>query len=311
MCWRVLACLVVVSCGGGTLGPGAAEPPLGDLLARTWINASSGGGECTNLRVWYTFGADGSLIERDIDDNRCYGPQVIDRFTGAYTLRERALEMTLNGLGRGTQHVRFYTFPMEPVARFVERSPIMIGKLGASSPSAGLLAIDDQAYTSTDGVHYQSPRYVRMDSAAGARLFERELNYEVTVDPPLPLAAGQTCRVQVDFSLVLFEPAAAATEERGTFRLTYDAIIRVTEPGWMRLMPRALDGLSNEQVYDAWQAILEQAGLSTNHSGRFAGLFQQNFGYYLAYPTDDPHLLTQGLPGAGRWLEPMAPPPIE
>jgi hypothetical protein len=297
--------------GGGAVGTGGGSGGAAvDPLARTWISAGVNVGNCINISTWYTFGADGSLIERDIDDNGCSGLRLLDRFTGVYTLRERVLEMTLNGLGRGMPFLDMYS-PKEPVAKVVERFPIMTGKLAAPSPSAGLTAIDGRAYTSADGVHYQSRRYVRMDSAAGTRLFERELIYEVTVDPPLPLAAGRPCRVQIDFSLVLFDAAAPVPEERDTFRMTYDAITRVTEEGWMRLMPRPLDGLTNEQAYPAWQAMLQQAGLSASHSARFASIFDRNFGYYLGYPIDDPRLLTQSLPQLGRWLEPTTPLPIQ
>jgi hypothetical protein len=132
------------------------------------------------------------------------------------------------------------------------------------------------------------------------------------VDPPLPLPAGRTCRVQIDFSLVLFDVTGDATvDERGTFRITYDAITRAPEPGWMRLMPRALEGLTTEEAYPTWQAMLEEAGLWANHSERFAITFQGNFGSYLGYPTDDPHLLSQSLPAWGRWQEPTKAPPIE
>ena len=313
MHWRILACLAVASCGGSIAGPGSGGSggvPLADLLARTWISASGMGGDCTNLHTWYTFGADGSLIERDIDENFCYETRLVDKFTGGYTLREQVLEMTLNGLGRGIPYVDMST-PDEPIAKLVERFPIVTGKLGATSPDAGLIAIEDRGYTSTDGVHYQSRRYIRTDSAVGTRLFERELTFDVTVDPPLPLAAGRPCRVQIDVSLVVFDAAAPVPEERDTFRMTYDAITRVTEPGWMRLIPRALDALSNEELYPAWQAMVQEAGLSTNHSERFARAFDQNFWGYLGYASADPHLLAQSLPELGRWQEPDRPLPIQ
>jgi hypothetical protein len=315
MRWRIFACLVVASCGGDLTGPGSGRNavPLADLLARTWITAGQGG-NCTRISTWSTFGADGSLTVRDIDDNLCSGLWLVNRFTGVYTLRDQILEMTLNGKGLGPPYLDMMTYPVttDPVARFVERSPIIAGKLAASSPSAGVTVIDDRTYTSTDGAHYRRPRYVRMESAAGARIYEMELNIDVTVDPPLPLAAGQPCRVQVDFSLALFDAGNEVTEEGGTFRMTYDATPRATEPGWMRVMPRALEGLPDEQSYPAWLAMLQQAGLSTNHSERFARIFAANFGgFYLGYSVDDPHLLTESLPGVGRWQEATTPLPIE
>ena len=311
----VFAGLLVASCGGGSLGQGggSATVPLSELLARTWIYSGVSGGDCTRISTWDTFGADGSLSERDIDDNQCYGPRLLNTFTGAYTLRERVLEMTLNGLD-AVPLLRVYglgTYELgEPSVKRVERFPIMIGKVAGSSLSAGLDAIDGRVYTSTDGVHDQSQRYARLEAAAGTRLFEREMTYQMTVDPPLPLAADRPCTVTIDFSLVLFEPGAPVTEERGTFHLTYDAITRVTDEGWMRLMPRALDGLPDEQIYPTWQALLDQAGLSTNHSERFARTFGVNFSYSFGYPTDDPKVLAETLPGLGRWIEPTTQPPI-
>ena len=201
--------------------------------------------------------------------------------------------------------------PQEPVTKLVERFPVTVANIAAPGTGAGHLAIDARAYTSTDGAHFQSPRYVRLDAAAGTRLFEQELTYAVTVDPPLPLAPGQPCTVQIDFSLVLFDAAAPVTDERDTFRMTYAAIARVTEEGWMRLMPRPLDGLSNEASYTAWHRMLDNAGLSTNHSARFASIFDRNFIYYLGYPLDDPHVLTQSLPQTARWLEPTRALPIQ
>ena len=284
--------------------------PLADLLARAWISSSRNVGDCLDIGSWYTFGTDGSLVERDIDDNACYGPRLIARLTGGYTLRERVLEMTLNGMGVGTPYLDMYS-PREPVAQLVERFPIVSAKIATPWTGAGYAAIDDGAYTSTDGAHFQSPRSVRLDSAAGTRLFERQLTYAVTVDPPLPLSAGQSCRVQIDFSMVLFDAAAPVTDESDTFRLSYDAIARATEDGWIRLMPRPLDGISSDQTYTVWHQMLDQAGLSANHSARFASIFDRNFVYYLGYPTDDPHVLTQTLPQIGRWLEATKPLPIQ
>ena len=307
--------------GGSGDAPDASAPdatdgsvggtdPLADLLARTWISAGGYGGDCLDISTWYTFGADGSLIERDIDDDDCYGLRLVAKLTGVYTLHERVVEMTLNGMGLGTPYLDMST-PKEPVAKQVERFPIVAGKITTPWTGAGDLAIDGDAYTTTDGAHFQSPRYVRLDSAAGTPLFERQLTYAVTVDPPLPLAAGTPCRVQIDFSMVLFDAAALVPDESDTFRMTYDAITRATEDGRMRLMPRPLDGLSNEQRYTAWHQMLDQAGLSTNHSQRFASIFDRNFVYYLGYPTDDPHVLTQSLPQIGRWLEATKPLPIQ
>jgi len=292
---------------GGAAGTGGAPSPLADLLARTWVSAGGEVGNCTNTSTWHTFGADGSLTVRNIDENACSGLKLLGKFSGVYTLRDRVLEMTLNGLSGGLPFLDMYA-PKEPVAKTVERVPIMTAKQGPASSSR--IVIDDRAYTSTDGAHYQSRRYVWMESAAGTRLYERELVYDVTVDPPLPLAAGTPCRIQIDFSLALFDAGGPVPEESGTFRMTYDAIARAEE-GWMRLMPKALDGLSNEEAYPAWQAMQQKAGLSANHSSRFATIFDRNVSYYLGVPTDDPHLLTQGLPGLGRWLEPTRPLPIQ
>ena len=129
--------------------------------------------------------------------------------------------------------------------------------------------------------------------------------------PPLPLAVGQTCKVQIDFTLALFDAAASVTEEHDTFRMTYDAVIRATEDGWLRLMPSTLDPLPADQRYNAWHTMVDQAGLAANHSARFASVFDRSFVYYLGHPTDDPHVLTQVLPQTGRWLEPTRPLPVQ
>jgi len=275
---------------------------LADMLARTWISAAVTAGNCVNISTWYTFGADGSLIERDIDENACSGVMLIKKLTGVYTLRDRVLEMTLNGLGMGTPFL-VRSPSQEPVATLTERFPIAAGKIVTPWTGAGHLAIDSGAYTGADGAHFQSQRHLRLDSAAGARLFEQDLSYQVTVTPPLPLAAGQACQVQIDFALVLFDAAATVAQESDTFRITYAAVIRATEDGWMRLVPRPLDGLSTADAYTVWHSMLDSAGLSTSHSARFASTFDRNFVYYLGHPTDDPHVLTQTLPQTGRWLE--------
>jgi len=288
----------------------AGTGPLADQLARTWISAGGEVGNCTDTHTWYTFGSDGSVIERDIDDNACYGLRLVAKLTGGYTLSGQILEVTLNGLGAGTPYLDMSP-PKEPVAKQVERSPIAISKVTAPGTGAGYLAMDDGAYGGPDHVHFVSPRYVRLESAAGTRLFERLLTYQVTLDPPLPLADGQSCKVQIDFSLTLYDAAALVTNEMDTFRLTYDAIARADAPGWIHLMPKALEGLSNEDAYVAWHQMLDNAGLSTNHSARFASMFDRNFSYYLGYAIDDPTVLTQSLLGSGRWLEATKPLPIQ
>ena len=284
--------------------------PLADTLARTWISASSMAGNCTDLHTWYTFGADGSVVERDIDQNACYGVRLVEKITGAYTLHDRVVEMTMNGLGAGKPYLTM-SQPLEPVAKLVDRFSIVSGKITPPWIGAGYLAVDDTAHTSTDGAHFESRRYVSMESSAGARLFEQDLSFAVTVDPPLPLTAGQACHVQVDFTLALFDAAAPVTNDGGMFRIAYDAVARVTEEGWMRLMPQPLDGLSNEDQYTVWHQMLDNAGLSANHSLTFARTFDLHFNYYLGYPDEDPHVLTQNLPQTGRWLEATTPPPIQ
>ena len=195
------------------------------MLTRTWISAGGEIGNCLNTHSWYTFGSDGSVIERDIDENACSGTRLLNKLTGVYTLRDRVLELTLPGLGQGPSYLGIIvTTPHDPVAKMVERFPIIAANVSPPWTGNGHLAIDDSAYTGTDGAHYESHRYVRLDAASGSRIFEQDATFDVTVTPSLPLAPGQTCKVQVDFTLALFDAAATVTVENDTFRLTYDAI---------------------------------------------------------------------------------------
>jgi hypothetical protein len=76
-------------------------------------------------------------------------------------------------------------------------------------------------------------------------------------------------------------------------------------------MPRPLDGLSNDDQVIVWHQMLNDAGLSANHSLVFARTFDMHFNYYLGYPDGDPRVLTQTLPQIGRWLEATTPPPLQ
>ena len=84
----------------------AAVPPWTPARP-TWrspgpgFSASVNAGNCIDISTWYTFGADGSLIEHDVDENACSGVRLLSKLTGVYTLRGRVLEMTLNGQGMG------------------------------------------------------------------------------------------------------------------------------------------------------------------------------------------------------------------
>ena len=248
---------------------GGATSPLSELLAKTWISASGNVGNCINISTWYTFGADGSLTERDIDENGCSGSKLLNKFTGVWTLRDRVLEMTERA------------GPGDSVSGHVQAH---------GNGRQARRAVPDRHR------HAGGPVAER-----GSRRDRRRRVHQ----------AGTACRVQIDFSLALYDAASTVTDESDTFRITYDAVMRATEPGWMRVMPRPLDGLPNDQATAAWQTMEQQAGLSTNHSMRFASIFDRNFVYYLGYPTDNPHLLTQSLPSLGRWLEPTKPLPIQ
>jgi hypothetical protein len=294
----------------GTTGTPLPSGPLAETVARTWLASSSNGANCFDHKTWFTFGADGSVVHRDIDVNACSGTKLLNRFTGVYTLRDRLMEITTNGLGLAKSRLSIYA-PKEPVARLVDRFSIVSGKIAPGWIGAGYLALDDGAYTSTDGAHFQSERYVRMESATGGKLFEQNLDVAITVDPPVPVAAGQACTVQVDFTLSQFDAAAPTTPVTGSFRLTYDAVARVTEEGWMRLMPRELDTLPSEERTAVWRGILERAGLWSDYPLTFARTIEMNFVYYLGYANGDPRVLTQILPQTARWLEATTPPPIE
>src|SRR5262245_45119181 len=306
---NVAAALLVLSAACGCGSPGGTGS-LADMLARTWIGTTGMAGDCLNPNIWYTFGADGSLIERDIDENACSGTRLVQKLTGVYTLRDRVLEMTLPGRGYGPSYLSMPT-PNEPVAKMVERFPIIVAPVAPPWTGAGHLALDGSAYTGADGAHYQSRHYLRMDGASGSLLFEQDMTFDLTVNPPLPLAAGQTCQVQIDFTLAQFDAASTENSDNDTFSLTYDAIISATEDGWLDLKPAQLEGLTGDQVYVTWHRMLDQAGLSQNHSVLFAWLFDAAFNAYLAHRTDDPRVLTQTLPLSGRWLEATRALPIQ
>jgi len=291
-------------------GAEAGLPALPELLVRTWIS-NIDVGNCTNEHGWTTFGTDGTVVSRNIDENACTRkPRLVSKAEGTYTLTGRMLDLSLNGMGAGW-HTLIMGIPKEPVAKRTERLPIVGAFVTPPWIGSGYLALDFLAYTSEDGQHFQSVRNARLDGTSGARIFEQNELVTVTVDRPLPLASGATCKVDVDYKLTLYDAATTPTSDDDTFHLSYMAVVRETEAGCLRLMPVPLDGLDNEKANVAWGSLLDAAGLNTNHSIRFANAFGLAFSYYLGHPTSDPLVLSQSLPQTARWLEATRPLPVQ
>lgn len=158
---------------------------LGKMLVGDWIG---GGplGDCIDISTWYSFGADGSVVNRDIDDNACTKvPRLLGKYSGRCSLTGRVLEMTLDGIGQDSVGA----YPKVKVGQRLERFPIVMAVVLPPLRDAGRLALD-RAYTSRDGAHFQSDRYALMVSTSSDRIFEQRVQLAVTVDPPLPLAPG-------------------------------------------------------------------------------------------------------------------------
>jgi hypothetical protein len=290
-------------------GPGGAQSSLAQLVARDWTGNGEAG-NCINIKSWYSFGADGTAVNRDIDENACSRKNVLRaKSVGRYTLTDHVLEMTLDGIGLDQTYLVMEP-PKVPVANRLEHFPVVAGVIAPPWIGAGRLALDRDAYTGTDGAHFQSDRYARLESATGARLFEQKALFSITVDPPLPLAAGTSCQVDVDLALTSFDAAATPTTENGTFHVRYMAIVRNTEEGWMRLVPKVVDGLANDAASTAWTGVLDASDLS-EHTPRFRQVFNLGFSYYLGHQVGDTQALSQSLPQTARWTEATKPPPVQ
>jgi hypothetical protein len=280
---------------------------LSQALTRTWIGPGPLG-NCINESSWYTFGADGTVVERDIDDNDCtHVPRLLATIPGSYTLTGRLLELTMSGRGLDSGSLGFMSPTAQKVTKRLERSPVLVATVTPPWIGAGHLALDHRAYTSDDGARFQSERYARLDAATG-RLFEQSTLHAITIDPPLPLAAGTPCTVTVDVSVTSFDAGSNPTSESGTFHVSYAAIIRATEPGWLRVLPQKIDGLASTDANSAWQGILDAAGFS-QRTLRFRSA--AGMSYYLGHPVDDARVLSEQLPQWGHWREALKALPVQ
>lgn len=281
-------------------------PTLPALLARTWT-AYGQGGNCIDIKAWYTFGADGTVVQRDIDENACtHVPRLLDKITGRYTLTDHVVEMTMDGIGIDFIDFRA-TRPKETVTKLIQRFPVMAAVLTTPSIGAGHLGLDLGAFTGNDGTHFQSERYALLEVATG-RHFEQRTLHSITIDPPLPLPAGTACKVDIDLSLTSFDAGANPVSESGTFHVSYMAVVRATDGEWLRVVPQKLDGLPSDQLYVAWTGILNDAGFASR-TDRFRNAFAMP--YYLGHAVGDPHVLSGSLPQGARWYEATKPPPVQ
>ena len=282
-----------------------APDALGEPLLGHWF-ADGPVGDCFSLRDWYSFEPDGAVINRGIDDNACSGVRVLSEATGYVVPTPRIMGFVLDG--PGSERPFDMTAPIVDVAKRVERFSFAIGERPAtiSSPSATFL--DAKAFHSNEGEHFESLRTVSFRSASDELLFEQEVKILLHLEPGLPAAVGTVLDVVVHVELAQLDTATGMPAMNDTIELEYLVVVR-DGPVWRQLEPTAFAGLSAVDANDAWQVLLDDAGVAA-HPTWAQRLLQAHFFPSQRYKPDDSLLLSSTLPEYGRWTRSDSAPPV-
>jgi hypothetical protein len=280
------------------------EGPLGDELVGHWLGDGQIG-SCLALEVWYSFTADGSVMNRLLDDNACSGLRLVDQVEGTYTIDGHTLSLSLDGMGSDRPFEM--TGSDAEISRRQERFTIAMAQRPANAEYwPGRVHLDGEAFVG-DGARYASERYVRVDDAAGDALFEQQALVTLEIDPPLPLADGAPCRVEITFQLTRLDTALAPDAVVDSFALSFDATVSTGELGWKQVIADELLAVALEERWAAWDAMLVARELDA-HGTLFAWTYRQQVFPHLSFDAADPNTLSVGLPNSGRWRKSEEPP---
>lgn len=275
------------------------------MLFGDWWNEDDVG-DCIDVRTWYSFAADGSVWNRQIDHNACSGNRLIDEVVGAYSLDGRRLEIRLHGIG--SERPFDMSTPTMAVAQRTELMTIAIGAAPMVVGRAPQIFLDGRALTSSDGTTFESMRGTLMTSAGNDVVFRQLIAVALQLNPGLPLAASDHTTVQVQADLTAFDSAHDSAERTATVTVEYAATIR-EELGWLRILPDALDGLEGQAAIDAWHQVLDDNDV-TSQPEWARRLLDAEFYPSQRFQAGDIVLLSSSLPEWGRWTRSEQPPPI-
>jgi hypothetical protein len=279
--------------------------PIAEQLFGHWRGPGQVG-DCINYQSWYSFGDDGRVVNRSIDDNACFGPRLAAEASGYYSLDGNLLAIALVD-GLGSDRPFEMTSTTATVGEHQQRRTIAIAERPADQYGPAATVLDDHAFTSADGATFRSERYVLIVSDVGGEpLFEQEALVTLHVDPPLPLAEGTPCHVELTFWLSQFDAAVAPDAAVDEITLAFDATVRADQ-GWKQLIASELARAAREDQVTAWEAMLAAHGLDS-HSVSFAWTFRQQVFPALRFIDANPHLLSVSLPESGRWVRSAEPP---
>jgi hypothetical protein len=285
--------------------PDLPSPDIGidAALLGHWF-ADGAAGDCLSLRDWYSFGPDGTVINRGIDHNACFGDRLVSEVAGRYTVDQHALVISLDG--PGSERPFDMTAPLADVAERVERFTYAIGERPATVSLAAETFLDAKAFVSSDGKRFDSLRSIRFTSSAGEQLFMQEVELSLHLSHALPISLGNVVDVVVHAELSQRDQATGMVALKDTIELGYPAAFREVA-GWHVLESPAFAGSSAEEINALWQATLDHAGIG-GHPLWAQRLFQAHFFPSQRYQPGDTSLLSSTLPDYGRWTRsPDAP----
>lgn len=280
---------------------------LGEQLFGHWSKRGNVG-DCYDLQSWYTFSDDARVVVRSIDDNACYGPMLLSELSGTYAVDGAAHELSIALPGASFDAVRLSSTSVE-IAASERRMTIAIGERPADAWRPAQELLDDEAFVSEDGARYRSVRYVRHETAAGETWLERDEQVELTIDPPLPLAAGASCHITVRYTLTELDREVAPDPIVDDVAIELDAIVQAPVAGWTRVVADEVAAAEVNETWPAWVAMLDERGLDSEAVGpgnRFASAVFPSFNYR----DDAPNVLSVALPESGSWLHSPQPPPV-
>lgn len=281
-----------------------ATGPLAQMLVGDWWSFDDIG-NCIEFRDWYSFAADGTVVNREIDHNACSGNRLTGKTSGHYTIEGHALEITLDGIGSELPFEM--TMPTLDIAQRVETMTVAIGGLPAMGVTEAKTFLDGHAYVSSDGVHFESQHSVVMTAASGELAYEEKAALSIELNPGLPLVLGAHTHVKVHASLALFDAVDTTPAASDEISYEYPATIQEAHD-WLQILPDAVGELTGQAAVDAWNAVLAGQGVTSSAHLEWALRM-------LDYPAqsfraDDPSLLGTTLPEYGRMQWSPTPPPV-
>lgn len=278
--------------------PPGVEEVFGDWYAMGNI------GNCFSFYDWLQLELDGTAVFRVVNDDACSGFEILAELPGTYTLDGQKLHLNYEGEGIPLP------FEMrEPAAVPAKRYDLMtvaIGTLPAASWQGAGEVLDDRAFVQLDDDtpgHYESERIISIMGAAGELQFEQEVLMVLDLDPPPPLAVGETGQAMLSVHIYQYDAAQGPTETSDMFGLLFEVTaVEHAELGSVELMPSVFVGLPNTEIVPAWEAMLANQGLSALPEA-FQWTFRQRAFPVYAYRTGEPSVLSRAFVGSAQYTK--------